>query len=207
MEVANHRKKAAIVKREPRIPTKNMNSQVCALHCTTDRGHWFCLSRELPLQQASNTLFAGDLRKMLTHQQDPDGMKQYGLQDFSKWGVFPPQQLYRIYSMKATRWNSTDRDVPANLHGSFCALCNSSLPDRVGTQGRLSPLWHLGPSVHNRTENSSSACRLLSFSHRNLSSLKTKRSFFHFSLLASHWHIQVLPSNTFTLIINMFSCS
>lgn len=84
MEVAIHKEKekAAIVR--SKNSHRNKNSQTCVLHCTTDRGQHFCLSRQLPLQQVSNTLLAGDLQKMLMHQQDPCGMKQYSLQRFSK---------------------------------------------------------------------------------------------------------------------------
>lgn len=156
MEVANHRKKAAIVKWEPRIPTRNKNSQVYALRCTTDRGCQFCPNRELPLQQASNTLLTGDLRKTLMRQQDADNTAcktfpnevsflHNSLTESPPWKAIGETALTEMYQLTCT--------VKVVRGSPFNELCNSSLPDTVATQERISPVGYLGPSVLNRAKN------------------------------------------------------
>lgn len=104
MKGVNHRKKAAVVKKNQRE-----NSQVCVLCCATDRD-WCCqTSRERPLQQVPSTLQTADLGKAFLHHQEPGRISNLARKFFPNKakGSFPLQELDMIYSLAAKQQNTS----------------------------------------------------------------------------------------------------
>lgn len=137
--------------------------------CTTDTDRWFCLNRERPLQQASNTLLPDHLWKRVMHQQDPDGMKQYSLQDLSKRGYLLPLNSLT----ESTPWNPIGEKALTEMCQQPSWILQHFPSQYYGTQERISHLWYFGPSILNGQKNSSLACGPLNFRY-NFFSHETK---------------------------------